>query len=192
MSDEHATWDSFPVLDLQGPAAVELTIEERYETLFKLYRYQYFAIFKLVGERFGWQAANDIAYDMAAEAIPFIAQGYKRKFGLPGEGAALVSQTLCSEFQTEGGDFSIIGEETEDHAEYTVQCAIGQAALQSGKYDDVPISEGLCTRGCWQWTQQVADSVSEGLKVDRPEWIGDGAPRCRFVISRAGSTTAAP
>lgn len=173
----------FPILDLEGPSDVKLTLEQRYSTLLTVYKLQYFAIFRHIGERFGWEAANDIADDMAAEGIPFIAKGYQRKFDLPGEGAALVAQVLTSEFQVEGGDVEVIVE-NEAEAEYKVLCSFGDA-LQSGKFDDVDITDGLCTRGCWGWTQAMADTVKPGLHVERLTWMGNGAPRCHFKIAPA-------
>jgi hypothetical protein len=173
----------FPVLDLEGPSDVKLSLEERYATLLNVYKFQYFAIFRHIGVRWGWEAANDIADEMAAEGIPVIARGYQRKFDLPGEGAALVSQVLTAEFQVEGGDVEVLVE-NEEEAEYKVLCSFGDA-LQSGKFDNVKITDGLCTRGCWGWTQRLSDTVKPGLKVDRLTWMGNGAPRCHFTIKPA-------
>ena len=179
----------YPVVDGNGPVTVPLTIVQRFETLSNVYKFQYFAIFRYIGERWGWDAANDIADEMAAEAIPYIAKGYQRKFGLPGEGAALVSQVLASEFQAEGSDFET-KVESEDQAEYHVYCSFGNA-LQSGKFDN-RIAPGLCDRGCWGWTQRVADTVKEGLHVERHAWMGDGAPSCHFTITPRDTVEAPP
>jgi hypothetical protein len=185
----------FPVIPVEGPTTVALTLEDRYATLLNVYKFQYFAVFRHIGERWGWETANQIADEMAEEAIPVIAEGYRRRFGLPGEGAALVSQVLSAEFQAEGGDFESVVE-TEDEAEYTVLCAFG-GALQSGRFDDVDITDGLCHRGCWGWTQKVSETVKPGLVVKRTHWMGtppegresgsehNGCQRCRFTIQPA-------
>ena len=178
----------YPIVDLEAQNPVRLTLEERYRTLHTVYKYQYFAIFKQIGQRWGWDVANDIADEMAAEAIPVVARGYQRKFGLKGTGARLVAEVLTAEFQAEGGDVEL-REGTEDTADYHVQCAFGDA-LQSGKFAEVHITDGLCTRGCWKWTQAVADTVKPGLQVDRLTWMGDGAPSCHFTIQPKGGPEA--
>lgn len=89
----------------------------------------------------------------------------------------------------EGADVETI-EETTDRADYKVLCPWGDA-IQSGKFDDAaPIYDGLCNRGCWDFMQRVADTVADDLHVDRPAWMGDGAPRCHFCITRTGSQPA--
>ncbi|MEX2195925.1 MAG: hypothetical protein WD844_11620 [Thermoleophilaceae bacterium] len=182
MAEQDATGTSFPVLEIEGPVARELPLEERYATLVNIYKLQYFATYRHIAQRFGWDAANEIAEAMAADAIPFIAEGYRRKFGLPGSGAALVSQVLATEFQVEGGDFETV-HESEDEAEYKVLCTFG-AALQSGEFDDArPVTKGLCDQGCWGFTQRVSETVKDGLHVEREAWMGDGAPRCHFTIA---------
>ena len=187
--------NKLPRIPIEGPTTVELTLKQRYETLLNVYKFQYFAIFRHIGKRWGWAAANDIADEMAAEAIPTIGEGYRKKFDLPGEGAAHVAQVLSAEFQAEGSDFETV-QESEDAAEYKVDCTFGNA-LQSGRFDDVDITEGLCHRGCWGWTQQLADTLDRGLVVERTDWMGtppegedsgsanNGCERCRYVIRTA-------
>lgn len=172
----------FPILDVTGPVARPLTTAERYETLQTLYKFQYFATYRHIAKHAGWEIANDIADEMAAEAIPHLAEGYKRRYGLPGEGAALVAQVHLTEMIVEGADVVTIAE-TADEAEYDVICPWGDA-IQSGKFADAsPIYDGLCRRGCWEFMQRVADTVRKDLKVDRTEWMGDGAPSCHFRVT---------
>jgi hypothetical protein len=174
---------SFPVIHTEGPVARELSLEERYATLATLYKFQYFATYRHIAKHLGWDVANDIADEMAAEAIPHIADGYKRKFNLPGEGAALVAQVHVTEMLVEGADVETVAE-SEDAAEYKVLCPWGDA-IQSGKFDDAaPIYDGLCRRGCWGFMHRVAKTVKDELRVEREAWMGDGAPRCHFTISR--------
>lgn len=181
MSADSTKRVSFPILDPKGPVTHALSIEERYATLETLYKFQYFATYRHIAKHAGWEVANQISDDMAAEAIPHIAEGYKRKFDLPGEGAALVAQVHVTEMLIEGADVETITE-TEDEANYTVLCPWGDA-IQSGKFDDaMAIAEGLCNRGCWGFMQRVGETVKEGLTVDRKAWMGDGAPRCHFTI----------
>jgi len=174
-------------MDPAGPVTRELSIEERYATLETLYKYQYFATYRHIAKHAGWEVANQISDDMAAEAIPHIAEGYRRKFGLPGEGAALLAQVHVTEMLIEGADVETIVE-TEDNADYTVLCPWGDA-IQSGKFEDaMPIAEGLCHRGCLGFMQRVGKTVNEGLQVEREAWMGDGAPRCHFVIGPKSET----
>jgi hypothetical protein len=161
----------------------QLTAEQRHETLLKIWVHEFFATARLIGERFGWEAANDVAYEMFGEAIPVMAR-YKDKFGLSGEGAGLVAKILHAELQVEGSPTEVVTA-TEDQAEYKIDCTFGKALFQSGKYDGVDIVDGLCGRGCIGWTQEVLDSLRPGLRVERHAWIGDGAPRCHYTISPA-------
>jgi hypothetical protein len=182
MATQDTSKTGFPVIDPAGPVARKLSLEERYATLATLYKFQYFATYRHIAEHAGWEVANDIADGMAAEAIPHIAAGYKRKFDLPGDGAALVAQVHATEMIVEGADVETISE-TEDAAEYKVLCPWGQA-IQSGKFDDTaPIYDGLCRRGCWQFMQRVGETVRDDLHVEREAWMGDGAPRCHFTIA---------
>jgi hypothetical protein len=184
---------TYPAIPIEGPTTVELTLEQRYETLINVYKFQYFAIFRHIGERWGWEVANDIADEMAAEAIPTIGAGYARKFGLPGEGAAHVAQVLSAELQAEGSDVETV-HESEDSAEYKIYCTFGNA-LQSGRFDGVDITEGLCHRGCWGWTQKLADTLDQNLVVERTHWMGtpkegedsgspnNGCEYCRYTVT---------
>jgi hypothetical protein len=172
----------FPVMAPAGPVTRPLTVAERYQTLQTLYKFQYFATYRHIAKHVGWDVANDIADEMAAEAIPHLAQGYKRRYGLPGEGAALVAQVHITEMIVEGSDVETVSE-SEEEAEYHVLCPWGEA-IQSGKFDDAaPVYDGLCRRGCWEFMQRVGETVRDDLHVDRKAWMGDGAPRCHFKIS---------
>jgi hypothetical protein len=176
----------FPVVELEGPGTVQLTLEERFGILHNIFKHQYFAVYKKIGELYGWEIANRIAAEVADEASPFIAEAYRRKFDLKGESAMLVSQVLQAEFQGEGSDVAVL-EETEEAAEIDVLCTFG-SALQSPRFSSIPITDGLCERGCRGWTQDVAESVDNRLRTDRLTWMGDGAPRCRFRIERSPDT----
>jgi hypothetical protein len=173
----------FPILDLEGPNSVELTLEQRYETLESIFTHQFFETYRLIGRRFGWDAANDIALAVPDSSIPLIVEGYRRKFDLQGEGAALLAQVMQAEFQAEGSDVALL-EEDEDEAAFEVLCAFG-ATLTGGRYDDVKIERGLCHEGCAGWMGQVGATIDPPVSVEREQWMGDGAPRCRFRLCRA-------
>lgn len=175
----------FPIIDLEGPSTVELPLEERYAVLHNVFKHQYFAVYRRIGELYGWDAANRIAAEVADEATPMLAEAYRRRFSLPGEGAALVSQVMQAEFQAEGSDVAVLSE-TPDGAELDVNCAFGNA-LQKPRFAGIPITDGLCERGCRQWADQIAKTVDEDLGADRLTWMGDGAPRCRYRIWRENS-----
>lgn len=173
----------FPVFDLQGPGSVELSLEQRYETLESVFLHQFFQLYRILGERFGWEVANEIAMRVPDSSVPVIVEGYRRKFGLEGEGAALLSQVLQAEFQAEGSDVAVIEEDSE-YAEIDVLCAFG-GMLQSGRYDDVKIEDGLCHKGCEGWMCDIGATVDPPVTAERTAWMGDGAPRCRFKLRRA-------
>lgn len=176
----------FPILDPEGPVTHELTVAQRYHSLATLYKHQYFATYRHIAEHAGWDVANQIADDMAAESIPMLAEGFKRTYGLTGEDAALVAQVHITEMIVEGSDVETITE-TPDEAEYKVTCPWGNA-IQSGKFDDAePVFDGLCNRGCWSFMQRVADTVADDLSVHRKAWMGEGAPSCHFCVSRDGA-----
>lgn len=172
----------FPIFNLEGPGTVELTLEQRYETLEKIFVHQFFELYRMLGERLGWEEANEIAGKVTDSSVPLIVEGYKRKFGLEGEGAKLLSQVMQAEFQAEGSDVAVV-EETEDSAEIDVLCCFG-AMLQSGRYADVRIEDGLCHRGCEGWMQSVGETVDPPVRIERLAWMGDGAPRCKFKMVR--------
>lgn len=173
----------FPIIEPEGPVTRSMTVAERYETLATLYKYQYFATYRHIAKHASWEVANQIADDMAAESIPHLAEGYKKKYGLPGEDAALVAQVHITEMLVEGADVETL-EETAHRAEYKVLCPWGNA-IQSGKFDDAePVYDGLCNRGCRDFMQRVADTVTDDLAVERLSWMGDGAPRCHFTVER--------
>jgi hypothetical protein len=170
----------FPIFDLEGPSTVELTLEQRYATLESIFVHQYFQLYRLLGERLGWEAANEIALEVPESSVPLIVEGYRRKFGLEGEGAALLSQVLQAEFQAEGSDVEVV-EESAEGATIEVLCAFG-GMLQSGRYDDVKIERGLCHEGCAGWMNRVGETVEPAVGAVRETWMGDGAERCRFRL----------
>jgi hypothetical protein len=177
----------FPIMDLEGPNTVELTLEQRYETLEAVFIHQFFQLYRILGQRFGWDVANEIGLEVPESSVPLIVEGYKRKFGLQGEDAALLSQVLQCEFQAEGSDLAVL-EESPERAELDILCSFG-GMLQKGTYDDVNIDVGLCHEGCEGWMNRVGANMDPQVKAERLTWMGDGAPRCRFVLERiaAGS-----
>jgi hypothetical protein len=172
----------FPIFDLEGPGTVELSLEQRYETLESVFIHQFFQLYRLLGQRFGWEVANEIALEVPESSVPLIVPGYQRKFGLEGEGAALLSQVMQAEFQAEGSDVAV-EDETPDGAAFDVLCSFG-GMLQSGKYEDVKIEHGLCHEGCAGWMSRVGETMDPPVTAERQTWMGDGAPRCRFVLER--------
>lgn len=178
----------FPVLDLQGPNTVELTLEQRYELMHNVFKHFFFGVYRHIGERYGWDVANDIAAAVSDEATPIIAEAFRHKFELEAEGAALVSQVMQAEFQGEGSDVAVLAE-TEDEADLDIRCAMG-AAIRRPRFA-IPIVDGLCERGCRLWGADVARSVDPELRVERLTWMGDGADRCRYRITR-GPVTGGP
>jgi hypothetical protein len=171
----------YPLIKLEGPSTVQLTLEQRYAVMVNIFKHQYFAVYRLIGQRYGVELANEIAAAVAAEAIPGIAQLYRKKFNLEGEGAALLSQIMQAEFQAEGSDV-VVHEETPQHAEIEIFCMFGNA-LQSHRFDDSHIEDGLCHQGCAAWSDSVAKTIQPNLRTERLTWMGDGAPSCRYVIS---------
>jgi hypothetical protein len=174
-----------PIVELEEDSTVKLSLEQRFGILHSIFKHQYFAVYREIGERFGWRVANEISAAVADEATPMVAEAYARKFGLTGEGAALVSQVMQAEFQGEGSEARVI-EERPERAEIEVNCTFGHA-LQNPRFQDIPISNGLCEQGCRQWLRDVAATVDSGLDAERDTWMGDGAPRCRFRIFPAGT-----
>ena len=172
----------FPIIDLEGPAEVELSLEQRYETLSNVFIHQFFQLYRLVGARFGWEAANDLAAEVPEPSVPLIVEGYRRKFDLQGEGAELLAKVLQAEFQAEGSDVAVI-EEDADAAAFEVLCSFGDM-MQSERYSDVKIADGLCHRGCEGWINDVGATLDPPVAAERQTWMGDGAPRCRFALSR--------
>jgi hypothetical protein len=172
----------FPVIDIEGPTNVEMTLEQRYETVSNVLVHQFFQLYRLVGARYGWEAANDLAAEVPEPSTPLIVRGYQKKFGLEGEGAALLAQVLQAEFLAEGSDVNVI-EETPEQACFEVECTFG-AILQSDKYNDVKIEDGLCHRGCEGWINEVGETIDPPVGAVREAWMGDGAPRCRFAMKR--------
>jgi hypothetical protein len=176
----------FPIFDLQGPGSVRLSLEQRYETLESIFIHQFFQLYRLLGQRFGWEAANEIALAVPESSVPLIVEGYRRKFGLEGEGAELLSQVMQAEFQAEGSDVAVV-EEDPEAATFDVLCSFG-GMLQSGRYADVKIEHGLCHEGCAGWMNRVGATMEPAVGAERLTWMGDGAPRCRFALRRrAGS-----
>lgn len=174
-----------PIIELDEDSTVKLSLEQRFEVLHNIFKHQYFAVYQAIADRLGWQVANEISAGVADEATPILAAGYIKKFGLEGEGAAAVSQVLQAEFQGEGSEARVV-EETTERAEFEVNCTFG-AALQSRRFKDVPITNGLCEQGCRQFLKDVAATVDPDLDVERDTWMGDGAPRCNFRIFHKGT-----
>jgi hypothetical protein len=178
----------FPIFDLEGPGSVKLDLEQRYETLESVFIHQFFQLYRQLGERFGWEVANEIALAVPDSSIPLIVEGYRRKFELPGEGAELISQVMQAEFQAEGSDVAV-ERESPDAAAFEVLCSFG-GMLQSGRYDDVHIEEGLCHEGCAGWMSKVGATIDPPVDAERQTWMGDGAPRCRFKLTREAKPVA--
>jgi hypothetical protein len=178
----------FPIIDLEGPADVELPLEQRYETLSNIFVHQFFQLYRLVGQRFGWEAANDLAAEVPAPSVPLIVEGYRRKFGLEGEGAELLAKVMQAEFQAEGSDVAVLAEDA-DSAAFEVLCSFGDM-LQSDRYNDVDIADGLCHRGCEGWMNEVGETLDPAVGAERQTWMGDGAPRCRFALKRRAEGSA--
>ena len=174
--------ERFPVLDLEGPGSVHLGLEERFVTLENIFIHQFFQLYRILGARFGWEVANDIALEVPESSVPLIVEGYRKKFGLTGEGAELLSQVLQAEFQAEGSDVAV-ADETPDRATIDVLCSFG-GMIQSGRYDDVKIETGLCHEGCAGWMGRVGNTMDPPVDVERQTWMGDGAERCRFAFSQ--------
>jgi hypothetical protein len=174
-----------PILELEENATVKLALEQRFGILHNIFKHQYFAVYRQIGERFGWRVANEISASVADEATPILASAYRRKFDLQGEGAAAVSQVLQAEFQGEGSEARVI-EETTERAEIEINCTFGDA-LQSDRFKDIPITNGLCEQGCRQWLKDIAATVDPDLDCERDAWMGEGAPRCVFRIFHQGT-----
>jgi hypothetical protein len=172
----------YPILEPIGDHTVELTLAERFGILHNIFKHQYFATYKSIAARYGWEVANEIAGEITVESTPMLAQAYGRKFNLPGEGAALVSQVVQTEFQGEGSHAEVIHEDP-DSSELDILCGFG-TALQQPRYRDLPITDGLCETGCRIWLQEIADSVEPGLRTERVTWMVDGAARCKYRIAR--------
>lgn len=179
-----------PIIELEEESSVKLTLEQRFAILHNIFKHQYFAVYREIGRRFGWQVANEISAKVADDATPMLAAAYQRKFGLQGEGAALVSQVMQAEFQGEGSEARLV-EERRERAEIEVNCTFGHA-LQSKRFEDVPITNGLCEQGCRQWLRDIAATVDPGLDAERDTWMGDGAPRCVYRIFPKGSEPSSP
>jgi hypothetical protein len=180
----------FPILEPEG-ASIDLTLEQRYTTLMNGFKHQYFAWGRQIADRYGWEKANEIAQAVTDESVPYIASGYTRRFNLKSDGAALVSQVMQAEFLAEGSEPAVTAE-TPESAEFKVLCMFGNA-LQSGKFP-IELGPGLCHEGCLGWGQRVAETIDPLITVDRLTWMGDGAERCNFQITRrpgAGTVTPA-
>ncbi|NUT56181.1 MAG: hypothetical protein HOQ03_09390, partial [Thermoleophilia bacterium] len=172
----------FPIIEPEGRSSVQLSLAERYGILHNVFVHQWFALQKRIGEEFGWDVANRLSVEVADEATPLLAEGYRRKFGLEGEGAALVSQVMQTEFLGEGSEVDLHHEDR-DSAEVDINCTFG-AMLQKPKFGRLPVTDGLCEGGCRGWAGDIARSVDPELRADRLTWMGDGAPVCKFKIWR--------
>jgi hypothetical protein len=178
MTDLH-----FPILEPQG-TLLDLSVGDRYAILMNAFKHQYFAWARQIAKRYGWQVSNEIAQAVADESVPFIAPGFKRKFGLKGEGSELVGQVMRVQFMADGSEPTVT-RESPDHVEFKVLCMWG-GALQSGRFP-TEIVEGLCHEGCVGWGQRVAHTVDPQIKVERLTWMGAGATRCHFRVTRPRS-----
>jgi hypothetical protein len=178
----------FPVIDVEGPTSVELSLEQRYETVSNVLVHQFFQLYRILGGRYGWEVANDIAAEVPESSVPLLVRGYSRKFGIEGEGAALLARVMQAEFIAEGSDVAVVHEDSES-ATFDVLCSFG-AALTSEQYSDVKIERGLCHEGCVGWMNSVGATVDPPVAVERQTWMGDGAARCRFAMSCSASTSA--
>ena len=172
----------FPILEPKN-VRLNLTLADRYATMMNAFKHQYFAWARHVAERYGWQVSNEIAQEVVDESIPVMVPGFRRRFGLTGEGPELVGKVVRAQLLADGSEPAVIRETTE-HVEFDVRCMWG-GALQSGKFP-IEIAKGLCHEGCVGWAQRVAQTVDEGIKVERLTWMGEGAPRCHFRIVREG------
>ena len=172
----------FPIIDLEGPSEVELSLEQRYETLSAVFIHQFFQLYRLIGKRFGWEVANELAAEVPEFSVPLIVAGYRKKFDLEGEGAELLARVMQAEFQAEGSDVAV-AEESPETASFEVLCSFGDM-LQSGRYDDVKIEDGLCHKGCEGWMNKVGATLDPPVAAERQTWMGDGAPRCRYALRR--------
>jgi hypothetical protein len=179
-----------PIFELEEESSVKLTLEQRFSMLHNIFKHQYFAVYREIGRRFGWQVANEVSAAVADEATPMLAGAYQRKFGLEGERAALVSQVMQAEFQGEGSEAKVLDERPE-RAEIEINCTFGHA-LQSKRFEDVPITNGLCEQGCRQWLRDIAATVDPDLDAERDTWMGDGAPRCVFRVFPKGTEPSSP
>lgn len=159
-----------------------LTLEERYGTVVSILVHQYFQLYRVLGERFGWDVANEIAGEVPQSSVPLIVRGYQRKFGLAGTGAELLARVFSAEFEAEGSEVTIESQ-SEKRAEFEVLCSFGEM-LQSDQYSDVLIHEGLCNRGCLGWMDRVGQTLDRPVSVERTRWMGAGASRCEFALQR--------
>jgi hypothetical protein len=178
----------FPIYDLEGPGSVALSLEDRYATLENIFIHQFFQLYRILGARLGWDAANEIALEVPESSVPLLVEGYRKRFGLDGRGAKLLSQVLQAEFQAEGSDVAVV-DEHEQAATIEVLCAFG-AMIQSGRYADVKIERGLCHEGCAGWMSRVGVTMEPHIEVERETWMGDGAQRCRFRLTAASNEEA--
>jgi hypothetical protein len=174
-----------PIIELEEESTVKLTLEQRFGILHNIFKHQYFAVYVAIADRLGWQVANEISAAVADAATPILAAAYQKKFDLGGEGAAAASQVFQAEFQGEGSEVRVV-EDSPERAAIEVNCTFGHA-LQSSRFKDVPITNGLCEQGCRQWLKDIAATVDATLDCERDTWMGDGAPRCNYRIFRKGT-----
>lgn len=172
----------FPILDLQDTGSIELTIEQRFETVANVLKYQFFETYRIIAERYGWDVANDIATHVTDSSVPLIAEGYRKKFELDGSGAELLAKVFQAEFQAEGSQTYAPSEGTPQSAEFEVRCTFGDGMQ---RFPDVKIADGLCNRGCEGWMNEVGETVEPRVKATRLQWMGDGHERCRYRLDIA-------
>jgi hypothetical protein len=179
----------FPTLAQSG-CAVELTLEERYRVLHSIWRHEHLETMKRIADRFGMEAAIDIAAMYGYGHTAGLVQLYAEKFGLTGQGAAAVAQVAQMELQVEGSGVEVL-HETADLAEFKADCCFGDL-FQKKRYEDHrPLSQAICNRGCRGWMADMGATVAQDLQVERLAWMVDGAPRCHYRISRTANYTTA-
>ncbi|GMU77547.1 MAG: hypothetical protein AMXMBFR46_03460 [Acidimicrobiia bacterium] len=172
----------FPILEPLGHRTVDLSLEQRYTLLQSIFRHEHLNTYRRIAERFGWEVANELAGEYGQGHTDALVDTYRRVLGLTGKGAAAVSQTFQAEIQCEGGDVEV-HIESADQADVSALCGFGYL-LQRPRDAGLPITDGLCETGCRLWLQQRCATVDPELRVERLTWMPDGAPRCRYTISR--------
>jgi hypothetical protein len=179
----------FPTLAQSG-CSVELPLEERYRVLHSIWRHEHLETMKRIADRFGMEAAIDIAAMYGYGHTSGIVKHYAEKFGLTGQGAAAVAQVFQIEMQVEGSGVEVI-HDTADLAEFKANCCFGDLFQKERFAAHRPISEAVCNRGCRGWMVDMGATVAPDLQVERLAWMVEGAPRCHYRISRTAAAPAA-
>lgn len=179
-----------PIYSLEQSSTVKLDLEQRFGILHNIFKHQYFAVYREIASRFGWRVANEISAAVSDEATPMLAAAYQRKYELTGERAELTSKVVQVEFQGEGAEVEVL-EESPERAEVSINCGFGHA-LQTDRFKDLPITNGLCEQGCRQWIRDIAATIDPDLDSERDTWMGDGAETCRYRIFPQGTEPSEP